>query len=225
MPKLSFRAPAGDSFENVVGEIPAQVRRFLASGLHLLAAVAPEKLGHLFEHAVRTLSDFEPNENAIASDIGLAKESVSPVLSAASMIVGLVSSREETEDEVIKALIAKGMVEEADSARVGQFVTKVRESRSVARAAFDRMELVSEVLPMLESFETAVDIRLSHHGAAPGIAAPVLVVHLDTDAPHQELWFQMSTAQVENLIDKLQRVRDHMNAAEQLALRCVEPKE
>jgi hypothetical protein len=72
-------------------------------------------------------------------------------------------------------------------------------------------------LPSLVDFETAVDVRLRFEKGQIKAGVPVVLVHIDTDATHEELWFQMTKAQAERLCTSLNDLLKDLEKAERVA--------
>ena len=77
-----------------------------------------------------------------------------------------------------------------------------------------RRSLVNAVLPSFDGFESVLDVRIGE-GEQKGVAVPVAIAFLDTDARDEQLWFQLTKEDVQELIE-LNALLKRFEAADEL---------
>jgi hypothetical protein len=88
--------------------------------------------------------------------------------------------------------------------------------RATLTRAMERSRLANLVLPSLVRLEVTVDLRIRFQDGRAQDSVPVALVYIDTDSDNNEMWFQMSRADVDTMIEKLQSTATDMDLAEGL---------
>lgn len=212
----TFHFPLGTErpLAEMFADIPAHVKSYLKGGFDILAKVSEAHLGEL----VKTVSESFRSHYAIspvqlASQLNLSTEQASALLAATSLLAMALSSREEPVEEVVQAAIQAGLLENSHKDAALRFSSSITD-RQALKQALDRSRVSSEILPSLIDFETTVDMRLSFDKNEIKFAVPVALVHLDTDANNQEVWFQLNKKEVERMINDLQSTLRRMEEVE-----------
>jgi hypothetical protein len=143
---------------------------------------------------------------------------VEQLASVYSLVIGLLSESSATTEDFIAS--AKGILFLPEQESTAQLIAaSVCASRQEIRLTVDRAQLAGEILPSLFVFDIAVDIRIRVVDGEVKTFVPVAIVHLDTDADSEEVWFQMSRGDVEDTISKLTNALDDMKLAETMTPR------
>ena len=66
----------------------------------------------------------------------------------------------------------------------------------------------------MSNVEIVIDLRMAFEQQAVFEAVPVAIVHIDTDADNEEMWFQASRAQLERLRIDIDEAIKRMEVAE-----------
>ena len=213
------RFPTGGSLASVFAEIPEHIREFLGNGFKTLAKVKTESLEDLTHFTVTHFADDIPSDRevgVIGEKLGIEKDRVSELMSAASFVVQAISERTETSDEFIKEAKAIGLVGEAEEPSALLFAKTVAEQRQDIKRRMEAEDIAASVLPSLSSMQVAVDLRLSFKEGRVERGVPVAIMHVDTDT-QREIWLQLSGTQVERMINDLNAILERIRAAEEIA--------
>jgi len=191
----------------------------LRQGLSVLSRLFPRYSEAVLSIPVETLiSRTQPEPGEIASKLGLTVSDATNLIGALSFLA-LVSSTsaEEPIATTVAALLETQFITETERQAVESVLTHFQAERTKVTGAFRKAAVSSRVLPSLVDFELSVDIRVDFEKEQIALAVPIIVAHLDTDAAHEELWFQMSKTQVERLSEDLRKVLGRLDQAEKWA--------
>jgi hypothetical protein len=219
MGSISFRLPAGAIPSEVFKDIPKGARTFLRRGFVVLNRVFPkysEALLSLPADLLATNAQRDPAD--IASRLGIPVEDARNLLGTMSFLALIASSAEpEPLSKTTAALVEAELLEATGKQPAEAVLAHFQQERTKVGSAFRKTTLSSRLLPSLTSLDFVVDVRVDFDREEVGVAVPVVLAHLDTDAVHQELWFQMSRPQVENVLEDLKKVLSRLEQAEKWA--------
>ncbi|HEX5281772.1 MAG TPA: hypothetical protein VFW28_16960 [Micropepsaceae bacterium] len=151
----------------------------------------------------------------LRSVTGVGVRESGQIASAFSLVVGLLSESEATPEEFVE--VANGIVFDREQEGSALSIAKlVCAHRNEIAPALELARVSGLVLPSLDEVELAVDVRVSWSEGQIKGAVPVVIAHLDTDGMGQEIWFQMTRSDVEDMIKKLSESLQQMQAAESL---------
>jgi hypothetical protein len=125
-------------------------------------------------------------------------------------------------EEFIGAAVKAEMIPAESVPKIRPFIDAVVSQRAQIARAIRRATIPSQVLPFVEDVEIVVDLRMAFEEEVVLEAVPVAIVHIDTDADGEEIWFQASKPQLERLRGDIDEAIRRMSAAEAWGLR--EPK-
>lgn len=201
-------------------QVPVNYRHFLRRGYEVAGRVDPALHGALLQIAASSYEEggaFGTPENAeLGIKLGVDPEFVPALLASTTTLLVAVAQMRRGAAEFVEAAVASEIIPVASRDAIHRLATRAESDRATSRIALQRADLRKEVLPSLSVLETSVDLRLGFTDSRIELAVPVVVVHIDTDAMTQELWFQMSKGQLEALITHLTRLKDEVAQAEQL---------
>jgi hypothetical protein len=139
---------------------------------------------------------------------------VASVINALSATITIIAQTEPTKEDFLSAATGK-FFDPEDEAAVAWTVDEAIQNSAEWREAFDKRRLANETLPAISSFDVSVDLRLDFEDDHISDGVAVALVHLDTDANSQEVWFQAGRADVQMMLRQLERALRHMDLAEQ----------
>jgi hypothetical protein len=173
-------------------------------------------------------SSFEKGSSGSADTELLAKEipnltgrgDAGRVMTALSIAFALVTQNEVSSAEFVQA--GSGKIFDADSEATASSIANVVIARRATLArAMERRRLANEVLPSFVRFDVTVDLRIRFQDGRPRETVAVALAHIDTDVDNNEIWLQMSRADVDTIIEKLQNTAAEMDATEELLRRVI----
>lgn len=210
----TFRIPiSSGSIRDAFSDIPSQGRLYFRGGFSILSKVAKERWDSLLLAAVESFNEgYGPDTTKLSSLVGLSEEDTRTALGTLGMVSAVMSSRKEAATEFVDVAISTGILDEGLRVQILDLVNAVSTKRDELRKVLERSSLAKEVLPSINEFDVAVDVRLSFSQNGPiEFGVPVAVVHLDTDAYKHEIWFQMTKRQVQRMVDDLQEALRRMD--------------
>ncbi len=146
------------------------------------------------------------NADDIAASMNIPVREARDLFLGFSATVALLIDNPVSSDQFIaaaeKSLLQPELVPAARAA-----TEYIVESRTELERALARRRLAASVLPALESFDVAVDVRFRFKDNKIEEAVPVAIVRIDTDAFAEQLWIQLADGDVEELLRKLNEVR------------------
>jgi hypothetical protein len=134
------------------------------------------------------------------------------VISAASLVQ--IGVTEGTAEEFVAACVDAGLVDDSSRPVVEEFARDAARETPSIKAVLRQAEVSHEVLPSLVQLQATVDVRFSFEEDRVTASVPIVLVYIDTDAAHHEIWFQMTKRQVEKMIADLQGVLKNIEAAQ-----------
>jgi hypothetical protein len=213
----SYRFPLipGRPFSESLKAIPREFASYLRQGFSLLSKVPADRYQTLLERVVESI-DYPQlrSQEPFVTALGLKEEDMNPLVAAVSMLCVSLASTDETAESITKAAQNAQIVSESDTRATLAFSTLIVNDRARMKELLQRSHTASRVLPTLDTFDIAIDTRLSFKNEDIVFAVPVLVAHVDTDSGTDEVWFQMSKVQVRLLIEKLQEALRRLEIAE-----------
>ena len=122
-------------------------------------------------------------------------------------------------EEFITSAVKAGIIPQNLVSKIQPFVDAVVAEKAQIGRVMRRAALPAQVLPYMSNFEVAVDIRLAFEEEAVLEAVSVAIVHIDTDANSEEIWFQASIQQMRKLKSDVELAIKRMEAAEEWSTR------
>jgi len=194
---------------------PESVGPFFKSAFALTASLPEDVRKRLFDGII---SEFERGQRRIdgaevATITGLTSSDADQAAAVYSLIIGLLAESNASPAEFVEA--SKGFIFDPEHEQtVLAIATAICSHRDQIAATIKLARLSGAVLPSFAQLEIAIDVRLSIVGGSVETAVPVAVVHLDTDADHQEAWFQMTIADVEKVTEKFTKALGDLKVAQ-----------
>jgi hypothetical protein len=136
---------------------------------------------------------------------------------ALSMMTVTLAEVSVSVEQFFEVGIAKGALDEQIATALRGDAERIIAERARVKEGVQRGSLANEVLPSVLGFNYAVDLRLKFEKEKLTASVPVLVAYLDTDGEGQRVWFQLTRADTERLIEQLQTGLESLKAASSLA--------
>jgi len=211
--------PGTGNPEGYLSDIPPVVRAFLKEGFSVLQRLYPtsrQKVLEVIEETVK--SGFELEGKDIRPRLNIS-ETESRQLLAALNFLGLYIASSTSEASIVSAVESMKeaeLISDTEAPAVQDVLGTLVQHPSI-KGDLETARLASALLPSLLSFDTTVDVRVRVRQNQVAMSVPVLIVHLDTDASDQEIWFQLSKRQVQKMIDEFTMALNQMEVAEKWA--------
>jgi len=154
----------------------------------------------------------------LAKKMGLSTREASSAAAATGTLSALLSGRKEGTDEVIQALVSSGLLATSAVPSIQRLVPLLLENKQNFGQLLKEKYFSTAVLPSFDEFEAVLDIRIGDETEV-GLAVPVAIAFLDTDANGQRLWFQLTKDDVEEMLRKLNSLLGRFKEAEAIAAR------
>lgn len=217
MPTLHFHSgrPPGP-----LADLPPDLKRFLVVGFTTLGKLSPASQQEFIGFAAKSLeAGYGLSPSGLASKHDLQEQEVAAGLTAATVTLLAFSQSDIIVDDFIEEAISAKLITEDARESVRTLAKRVEADRGAMKAVLQRSKIARELLPSLTDFETTIDVRLGFEKGRINATVPVVLAHIDTDSQNEEIWFQMTKAQVEKTIADLQDLLRRLEEAEKLAPR------
>ncbi|MGY2808686.1 hypothetical protein [Bradyrhizobium sp. USDA 4506] len=177
-----------EELEGRLSRYPQQALLFFQAGFSSAASLPEEARRHVLAEMI---SNFQRGTRRLDSSnlrkiTGLSENGADQLATVYSLVIGLLSETTATPDEFIVAAENKVFLEK-DRSVAKSIATEVCNARPKIQETVARTRLAGEVLPSLSTFDLSIDVRVRVENGAIGIAVPVAVVHIDTDADNRDL--------------------------------------
>ena len=220
MGTFRVRLPSSGAIESDFERMPAPVRSFVRDGFDILARVPEKSFDDLRTAVIESVhSGSAIKEGDLPTRLGVSAEDTRVLLGSMSLIASMVSAREITADEFVISAVNVKLIGPQNKQAAHSFISAILRDRTALKRSIEQSSAASEVLPSLLDFEVTVDLRLAFEKNAVRDSIPVALVHIDTDAMSEELWFQANKRQLERLIKELEDAVQKMEQAEKWARR------
>jgi hypothetical protein len=211
---LSFTIPRMEGpIPDALTSMPRAFREQARKGFKVLAEVGPQHYAEILQAVIVTLESRRAPLEDLEKHLALSKYDVSSLFAASMLVVPLLSEGVNA-DEFAAAATKADLIPLELLPKIKPFIDTVVSERPQIGRAMRRATLPAEVLPFVTDVEIAVDVRLAFEGETVREVAPVAMVHIDTDATGEEIWFQASKRQMERLKGDIDRAIKRMEAAE-----------
>lgn len=197
---------------------PRAFREQAKKGFKVLAGIGQQHYAEILRAVVLTLESRQPPFEDLAKRLSLSKDDISSLMAAAMITVPLLGNG-GTAEEFTSAAIKVDMLSADLVSEIRPFIQVVVADRSQIGRAIRRAAMPSQVLPFLADVEIVVDLRMAFEDQKISEAVPVAIVHVDTDAEGEEIWFQVSRSQMERLRNDVDAAIKRMELAEAWTLR------
>jgi hypothetical protein len=214
MGSFSFTIPRFERpIPDILARLPRAFKEQAQKGFAVLAEVPQQNYAEILQAVVvaleskkAPLDDLEKSLKLSASDLGS--------LFAASMLIVPILGEGGNAEEFVSSAVKVGLISENLVLKIQPFVAAIVGQRAQVGRAIRRASLPAQVLPYISDVEIVVDLRIGFEEQDVIETIPVAIVHIDTDTDGQEVWFQSSKHQMQQLKSDLEEAIKRMEAAE-----------
>jgi hypothetical protein len=218
MGSYNFTIPRTERPVDLLSRMPRAFKDQAEKGFVVLAEVSKQHYAELLRAVVVTLESKKPPLEDLEKILKLSPNELSALFAAAMLTVPLLGQGINSE-EFFTSAVKAGIIQQNLISKIQPFVdTVIAESAQIGRV-IRRAALPAQVLPYMSDVEVVVDLRLAFEAEAVLEAVPVAIVHIDTDANGEEIWFQASIQQMRQLKDDVEEAIKRMEAAEAWSIR------
>jgi hypothetical protein len=203
----------GRPITEVIARLPRGFREDAEKGFIVLASVPEAYFDQIVETAISVMETQRPPLETLHKDLNLSKSDTSSLFSAAMVVVPLFDKSTSVNEFIDGAVKAK-LIDAAITPKLRPFVEVVASHASDIATAIKRATLTDQCLPSFYDMDVTVDLRVGFEEGRVDVVVPVALIHFDTDAEKQELWFQASKPQLMLIRDNIDAAIKKMDAAE-----------
>ena len=219
---LQFQLPPS-AVANPFDEIPLPVRDFLATGFSNLAALPAASLETLAGRVSQWLDPQYPHPKTadIAHDLKVEVSIVDSIVPAvAFQATTLFASVDPIPlDSFVAKATAAGILKEQHLPAVRTLGEKYRLHHEEIRDALVRAQSSTHTLPSFANFDATIDLRLARVESQRVVAVPIAMALLQTDVKDEQLIFQMTLRDVDQLQQKLKALAQKLAESNHMTVR------
>ncbi|HTV05649.1 MAG TPA: hypothetical protein VME86_09795 [Acidobacteriaceae bacterium] len=220
-----FRIPNEEmSLEESFSDIPDSVRPYILRGFRAMVSADSIKQQRIADYAItsmNSLSELEVDE--FASMLEIDTDDAGAIISSLSFLLALVSSRKDSELELVDALFSANLIEPSDREPLQNFIKNLVVRRIEIRRTLSLSRLAQQTLPSFRGLQTSVDLRMGFRKQKVDVIVPIALIHLHTDSDKEEICFQMQKTDVQRVVREFQKVLTQMDEAEKWSSEKVRP--
>ena len=214
MPDYHIHIPTESALQESVSGIPPEVKIYLAKGFAALERLSEDKLTTVMDVAKDYLNiPVSANRAEVVSKLGVTGEDAMALMTAISFSTFILTSRAATPEDFVQALKSVDVLPKTQTPGLLRLAQAINRNRAALKETLERSQVANALLPSLAKFETTIDLRLGFEKSQVGFAVPVVLMHVDTDAEGEELWFQVNQKQLEALMKDLEEARRRVDEA------------
>jgi hypothetical protein len=208
-----------ESIARRLSQYPNQAFEFFSAGFLAVSRLPKDVLSRVLQAVIDEIKRGKRglNPSSIRPLTTLSEQEADQVASVFSVVIGLLSESEATPDEFVSATKGKLFNPEQESTAKSVAVS-ICAARQEISSALARAQLAGQILPSLEGFYVAVDMRVRVVDGELKAAVPVAVVSIDTDTA-DNYFLQLTKGEVEDTIKKLSQALEDMKFIETLTFR------
>jgi hypothetical protein len=208
----------GRPVTEVISRLPRAFREDAEKGFIVLASVPEKYFNQIVETAISMMETQRPPLEDLQKDLSLNKSDASSLFSAVMVVIPLFD-KSTSANEFLDGAVKTKLIDDAIAPKLRPFVDAVASHASDIATAIKRATLTNQCLPSFYDMDVTVDLRIGFEEGRVDVVVPVALIHLDTDAQKQELWFQASKQQLILIKDDIEAAIQKMDAAEEWGAR------
>jgi hypothetical protein len=213
-----FGIREGGKFSEFLDEMPTAPKRFVREGLRSLSRIPESAWETIISVAIDTLeTEYPPDLDDLTTKLGLKPDEAGNVVGAVGMLMAMFTSSDEGVEDFVNAATTFRLIDESQREPLKRFGQLVTQEHEAIKSTLSRSSIGEEVLPSLVDFQISIDLRLKFEKDKVAETSPVAIIHLDTDAENQLIWFQLSRKQLKRLTIDLQKALNRLDQAEKWA--------
>ena len=218
MAGIGFGVSSSGTLADALSEIPDDVQGYFRLGFARICSIDKSRWPIIIS-AVSKISSPHTADlelEGVVSELGIEGDEIHHLVNSSRLLLGMLAFRKESVEEIISSLHGIKILSEENKEDITAFGAAAAKNRADLKQKLSLASLQHTLLPSLTEFGVKVDLRLEFDGDSISRVAPVVLVHLDTDAIDQEIWFQLTPSQVEGLIVRLKQVAKQLDLAESI---------
>jgi hypothetical protein len=215
MSGIPFGVSSTGSLVDVLSEIPDEVKGYFRLGFARICKTDKARWP-LIISAISKISSPHTADleiEAIVPELDIEGDELNHLVNSSRLLFGILAFRTESVGEIISSALAANILSNENKDDIVAFGNVAAGNRMGLKQTLSLASLQHALLPSLMELEVKVDFRFGFEGDKVNRIAPVVLVHLDTDAINQEVWFQLTPSQVEGVIARLEQALKQLNAA------------
>lgn len=215
MSGIGYGVSSTGSLADALSEIPVEIRGYFRLGFARLCQIDKARWT-LIISAISKISSPHTADleiEAIVSELDIEGDEIHHLVNSSRLLLGILAFRTESVEEIISSALEANILSEENKDDIMAFGNAAAGNRMGLKQTLSLASLQHALLPSLTELEVRVDFRFGFEGDKVNRIAPVVLVHLDTDAINQEVWFQLTPSQVEGVIARLEQALNQLNAA------------
>ena len=189
-------------------------RSYVLSGFRIFSDLSPEAKEIVTKQIFEKLNNRETDIDAFASATGIAEDDAGPIISMATLLLAIVSARTDSPSEIADGLHAAKLLDEKSLSPVSTLVAYLVAKRSEIQRSMRLSAVADQILPSFRGFDASIEVRLGFKDSEIEVTVPVAVARLHTDKDGEEVYFQMTSSDVESLIRNLKEIASKLERAE-----------
>jgi len=202
--------------KEILSELPQSAKAVVRNGFSVVAKLPESAHSALLESVLKSAGHRgTTGEEQLAKTLNISVDDATGAVAALGLFSALTSTGNETPENVFQGMIDAGIISDSMKPAVQRLLPKIAQLKPSVAKSVTRQRLIDSVLPSFEDFDVELDIRIGGKEHA-GLAVPVAIALLETDARDQRLWLQLKKEDVENLIEKLSELLKRFKDAEDL---------
>lgn len=221
MGSFNFTIPRERPIQDILTRMPRPFKEQAEKGFAVLAEVGQQHYAEILQAVLVGLESKKAPLEELEKSLKLSINDLSSLF-AASMLTVPILGEGGSAEEFINSAVKVGVIPQSLVPKIQPFVDTVVAQRAQIGRAIRRAALPAEVLPYISNAEIVVDLRMAFEEQTVVEAVPVAIVHIDTDANGQEIWFQSSKQQMQQLKNDIEDAIKRMESAAEWSRR--EPK-
>jgi hypothetical protein len=200
-------------------DIPPDAKRAAKLGFTILASLTDPERADLAKIALKTFeTSGELEVQRLSEALKLSSEDAGALMSAISFTAAMISTRDDPAEEVFRNVLKEEMIDAGDVESAVQFTNLLLPQRTALKEQARLKRLSSAILPSLVGFHTTLDVRFGFSEGQIDVAIPVAIAHIHTDVDSAgDYYFQMDKNDVQEVIEKLQKLLERFETAEKWA--------
>ncbi len=213
MGSFNFTIPRFERpIQDILTRMPRAFKEQAEKGFTVLADVGQQHYAEILQAVLVGLESKKAPLEELEKSLKLSINDLSSLF-AASMLTVPILGEGGSAEEFINSAVKVGVIPQSLVPKIQPFVDTVVAQRAQIGRAIRRAALPAQVLPYISNAEIVVDLRMAFEEQAVVEAVPVAIVHIDTDANGQEIWFQGSKQQMQQLKNDIEEAIKQMEAA------------
>lgn len=214
MGSFSFTIPRLERpIADILARLPRGFKEQAQKGFAVLAEVPQQNYAEILQAVVVAMESKKASLDGLEKSLKLSATDLGSLFAASMLVVPILGERGNAE-EFVNSAVKVGLIGENLVAKIQPFVAAIIGQRTQIARAIRRASLPAEVLPYISNVEIVVDLRIAFEEQNIIESIPVAIVHIDTDVEGQEMWFQSSKHQMQQLKSDLEEAIKRMEAVE-----------